>query len=175
MEISIPFPAPVTVEKNSTDSLYPEITENISGKTILVGIGNPMRGDDGAGPALIDSIAGRISAECINAGSVPENYLEKIVLLHPQTVLLIDAADFNGEPGEIRFFNPDDALNGICSTHTGSMELINAYLHSRIPVVNVFIIGIQPLTVQFDTSISKEVQQAVDTLTFIFLKVFPHA
>jgi len=167
---------PLTIiERNGSDSLRAEITEVISGKTILVGIGNIMRGDDGAGPALINNLSGRISAECLDVGSVPENYLEKMVMLHPQTVLLIDAADFNGEPGEIRFFNPDDALNGICSTHTGSMELINAYLHSRIPVVNVFIIGIQPLTVQFDTSISKEVQQAVDTLTFIFLKVFPHA
>ena len=39
-----------------------------------------------------DRIAGRVSVKCINAGSVPENYLEKIVALEPQTILFIDAA-----------------------------------------------------------------------------------
>ena len=71
METSIHLPVQETVDKNSIDSLQAEITECISGKTLLVGIGNNLRGDDGAGPALIEAIAGRVSAECINAGSAP--------------------------------------------------------------------------------------------------------
>ncbi|MBN1576279.1 MAG: hydrogenase maturation protease [Chitinispirillaceae bacterium] len=175
MEVTALFPAPVTVDKNSVTSLYTEITEIISGKTILVGIGNSMRGDDGAGPALIDSIVDRISAECINAGSVPENYLEKMAALQPQTILFIDAANFYGLPGEIRMLSPEAVCDGICSTHTGSMELITAYLRRRIPGVRLTVIGIQSQALKFNALISRKVQHAIDALAYVFLQVFQHA
>lgn len=167
---------PLTIiERNGSDSLRAEITEVISGKTILVGIGNIMRGDDGAGPALINNLSGRISAECLDVGSVPENYLEKMVMLHPQTIVFIDTANFYGTPGEIRLFNPKAVCTGICSTHTGSMELIDIYLRRRLSSVHIVIIGIQSLEIQFNSPMSKEVRQAIEILTSIFLKVFPHA
>jgi hydrogenase 3 maturation protease len=166
---------PLTIiERNGSDSLRAEITEVISGKTVLMGLGNSMRGDDGAGPALIKNISGRVSAECLDVGSVPENYLEKIVMLHPQTVLLIDAADFYGTPGEIRLFDIDAVNGDIRSTHTGSLELVASYIGNRIPV-RIFIIGIQTVTLQFDAPMSEAVRQSVNTLTTVFCRIFPYA
>jgi hydrogenase 3 maturation protease len=161
-------------EKRDVHSLYAEITGTISGKTVVVGIGNVLRGDDGAGPVLINTIAGRISAECINAGSVPENYIEKIVLLHPQTIVLVDAADFYGAPGEIRLFNPDSVMNGMCSSHTGSLKMVTDYLQMRIRV-NIIIIAIQAVQTQLAASLSTEVRQALAVLSSIFFQVFAHA
>ena len=175
METSIHLPVQETVDNNSVDSLQAEITECISGKTLIVGIGNILRGDDGAGPVCIEAVTGKISAECINAGSAPENYLEKIVDQKPRTILFIDAANFYGIPGEIRLFSPEAVNSGICSTHTGSMELITAYLRNRIPDVHCTIIGIQSQVLRFNTPLSKKVEQAIDSLATILLRIFPHA
>ena len=57
-------------------------------KLCIVGIGNRMKGDDAAGPMLIDLLDGRTKATCIDAGVAPENYLEKIVAAKPDVVLL---------------------------------------------------------------------------------------
>ena len=46
----------------------------------------------------------------------PENYLEKIVKTQPETVLFIDAINFNGDPGEVRIFNPEEIAAGGLST-----------------------------------------------------------
>jgi len=70
------------------------------GKTVIVGIGNIMKGDDGAGPSVIEKIQGKVKALCIDAGTAPENYLGKIIKENPDTVLFVDAADINCLPGE---------------------------------------------------------------------------
>ena len=64
---------------NSVTLLRGEIADLVSNKSIIVGIGNSLRGDDCAGPTLIQNISGKIGAMCIKVGSVPENYLEKII------------------------------------------------------------------------------------------------
>ena len=84
-----------TVSYLKQDKVIPNgISDAISGKTILVGIGNYLRGDDMAGPLFIDSIAGKVSINYINAGSVPENHLERITDFNPEKVVFIDATDF---------------------------------------------------------------------------------
>ena len=158
------------------DKVLPNgISEAISGKTILVGIGNHLRGDDMAGALFIESIAGKVSINCINAGSVPENYLERITDFNPEKVVFIDAADFEGMPGEIRLFTPEDIRNGFCTTHTGSMTMITSYLRNRITGVEIHFIAIQPHTLEFNAPLSSSVRRAIDTLADFLLKGFPHA
>jgi Ni,Fe-hydrogenase maturation factor len=42
-------------------------------RTVILGIGNPLQGDDGVGPSLVDFLHGWDAATLINAGEVPEN------------------------------------------------------------------------------------------------------
>ncbi|MBN1309209.1 MAG: hydrogenase maturation protease [Chitinispirillaceae bacterium] len=175
METTIPVSTPEVVTTNDGSALHAAIAEIVTADTLLVGIGNNMRGDDGAGPCLIEIIADYVSVPCINAGSVPENYLEKMVMLHPETIIFIDAADFLGIPGEIKLFGHDAICRGACSTHTGSMALITAYLQHRMPSTRICIIAVQPQSIMLNGSISNEVRRAITRLTSIFMQVFPHA
>lgn len=80
-----------------------ELKKNLQSKTVILGIGNLLKSDDGFGTILAGRLEGKVKAEVFAAGVIPENYLEKIVKIGPQTILIIDAADFGGGGGEGRF------------------------------------------------------------------------
>ena len=77
-------------------------TDILKGKTVIVGIGNSLRGDDGLGPELILKLQGKLKAVCIDAGNSPESYTGKIVKENPDTILLVDAVHLNLPPGQYR-------------------------------------------------------------------------
>jgi len=79
----------------------------------------------------------------IDGGFVPENHLEAVIRTRPDAILMIDAADFGGKPGEYRLLNTDDvALAGI-STHAGSPRMLAQYLQARTGA-RVGLLAIQP-------------------------------
>ncbi len=47
--------------------------------TVIIGIGNTLKGDDGAGPLVCEQLSGKVCAELIDAGTVPENYIQTII------------------------------------------------------------------------------------------------
>jgi hydrogenase maturation protease HycI len=143
-----------------------------SDRLCIVGIGNRMKGDDAAGVRLIDFITGHVQVECIDAGVAPENYLEKIVGLAPSTVLLVDATTFDGTPGEIRIFTPEEISPGGLSTHALSLQMVSDYLKARVDV-QVLLIGIQPETTRTsDGDLSPSVEHAVEDLARMMQDAF---
>ncbi len=141
-------------------------------RTVILGIGNTLKGDDGAGPELCSRLAGRTKAEVIDAGTVPENYLGPVVKKAPQSLLIVDAVDFGAAPGTIRLFTPE-ALSGLSSsTHSPSPRLFIDLIHKDIPV-DVHFIGIQPAQTELGRSLSPEVDRAVDLLAEILSDIFP--
>jgi hypothetical protein len=73
------------------------------GRATILGLGNPLRGDDSAGHTIARLLR-RAGLPAFPCGSAPENYLSLITHFHPNVVLLIDAADFHAPPGTIRLF-----------------------------------------------------------------------
>ena len=142
----------------------------LKGKVLILGVGNRMKGDDGAGPAVVDKIAGRISADCFDAGVAPENYLEKVAGLKPDTVLLVDAVSFGGKPGEIRLIAPEQIVAGGLSTHVPSLQMAAEYLKARISATTL-IAGIQPESLKLGDGLSEAVSKAVDSLADALLEV----
>ncbi|MDD5677506.1 MAG: hydrogenase 3 maturation endopeptidase HyCI [Kiritimatiellae bacterium] len=139
------------------------LKQNLKGKVCVVGIGNRLKGDDGAGPELIDRLTGHGRLCCMDAGVAPENYLEKIVQAAPDTILLVDAMDFGGEAGAYRLFTSDQITGGGLSSHALSLRMTCDYLHQRM-AVHVFILGIQPAQVEMNQPLSVLVKTAVDQL-----------
>jgi len=129
----------------------------------IVGVGNRMRADDGAGPVLIDRVKDNVAATCIDAGITPENYLEKVVVGEPDTILIVDAGHFGGQPGDTRMFQSSEIAAAGVSTHTLSLELACDYLKNRISA-NVFLIAIQPEMIEWKEALSESVDKAVDDL-----------
>lgn len=119
--------------------------------------------DDGAGSQIAEALQDCPGLHAIDGGMVPENHFEKVVQTRPDTILMIDAGDFGGEPGELRLLQPDEvALSGL-STHAGSANMLAQYLNARCGA-KVGLLAIQPGDVSEGEQLSPAVAAAMDGL-----------
>ena len=132
-------------------------------KTVIVGIGNTLKGDDGAGPQICNILRAKITAEIIDVGSTPENYIAKIIKMSPEKLLIIDAVDFGAAPGTVKIFDIKDLSKFLLSTHSLSPHLFIEAIRSEIDVEVIFI-GIQPANLQLGQGLSKQVSDAIAVL-----------
>ena len=132
-------------------------------ETVVVGIGNILKGDDGAGPRICSILKGKIAAEVIDVGTTPENYIGRIVGMSPKKLLIIDAIDFGKLPGTIRVFRTQDLKQFTFSTHCLSPHLFVRNITSQIDV-EIFFIGVQPVQLNLCRGLSKQVSAAIAAL-----------
>lgn len=140
-----------------------ELFPCLSGQVYWLGIGNTQRGDDGAGPALIARLA-RQGWQTADAGVAPENHLEKVVASRPDTLLLVDAADWGEQPGKARLLSLREVGSGGLSTHALSLDLAAAYWTERLPGLRIHLLAIQPAALEWDTGLSPAVAETVEGL-----------
>jgi len=145
------------------DALADLSSECLGGKVIILGVGNTLRGDDGIGPALIRDLRGKIGCGLLDCGETPENYLQKIIDFGPSTIIVVDAADWGGPPGEIRQIRLEEISNPSLSSHTASLGLSLDYLRAHLKA-RIVIVGIQSRTRAFLDPISPEAKQALEIL-----------
>jgi len=136
--------------------------------TLIICIGNDLKGDDAAGPLLYEALRGRIKTPLFNAAAVPENYIQTVIRRAPRTLILVDAADFNAPPGAVAILDPADLRNSTPSTHVGSPAMFINVIRGRIPV-EVLFIGIQPKSTGFAEPPCSEVVAAVGSLADFFV------
>jgi len=144
------------------------LTECLQGTAVLMGIGNRWRGDDAAGPEVIARLAGRVAARCIDAGDAPERHLGEVAEGAPDTILLVDAVDFGGCPGEVALFELEDLPSRLGTTHDVPLSVIMRYLRAMAEA-DVLLLGIQPETTGFGATMSAAVDDAIRVLTEMFL------
>jgi hydrogenase 3 maturation protease len=145
------------------------LKEIIIGKTLILGIGNSMKQDDGVGPAVISKLKIKndklkMKVKLLDAGMAPENYTGKIKKIKPDTLIMVDAIDFGGKPGNIKIIEEAEIKAQSLSTHNVSLKTFVDFLRADLPDLKVFIIGIQPKQIDYGTELSLEVQKAVDKL-----------
>jgi hydrogenase 3 maturation protease len=136
----------------------------LRGRVCVLGVGNRLRGDDGAGPCVIDALADTARAVCLDGGMAPENYAQAIVRAQPEVILIIDAADFGGRAGELRFFEATEISGGSFSTHAPSLALLCRYLQTATPA-RVAGVAIQPERLTLGEGLSGPVTAAVARLS----------
>ena len=130
------------------------------GRVLIVGIGNRQHADDGVGPVLIDKLSSAGFTNILDVGTVPENYTKFIIQCLPDTIILVDALSFGGQPGDWKIFTPDECNEYGFSTHNASLSLFASYIRQNIPA-KIFILGIQPATTDFKVGLSPELEQTV--------------
>ena len=141
--------------------------------TVIMGIGNILKGDDAAGPLVCERLKNEnISADVIDAATVPENYIQTIIKKAPRNLIVIDAVSFDAAPGTIKEFHTEQLDSLIISTHTLSPRIFIDMIRRSIEL-NVMFIGIQPEHTQLGSPVSTQVSQAIEELTKILLKIFP--
>ena len=148
-----------------------DIKDRLKGIVTIIGIGNIMRGDDGFGPKLIESLKKKnTKANLFDCGTVPENYIFPILTTSCDTVILIDAADLKTEPGSISILALGELSGAGLSTHNSSIRLFTDLLMMGKDDLNIFAVTVQPRTIAFGESLSSEVLESVDKLTDIFVE-----
>ena len=138
--------------------------KNLKGKTLIVGIGNTMMGDDGAGPELIKKCRENgVPYDTLDVGETPENYAVKISKGDYDTILLVDAVHMNKKPGETKILDAAYVLDTTSSTHNFSMKTYIDYLvmNTRAKVI---LVGIQPKDTSFGGGLSPEISDAIENI-----------
>jgi len=133
----------------------------------ILGIGNELHGDDAAGimvaRGLQTALAGRKDVLVLEAGLAPENCTGVLRRFAPELVLLVDAAQMNAEPGDIRWLVMEQIAGLSASTHSLPLSMLARYLHLELGSP-VYLLGIQPGDLSFAAGLTPGVQLAVDTL-----------
>jgi hydrogenase maturation protease len=153
-------------------------TQFVRGRTIVIGLGNPILGDDGVGWRVADEVEALVRAARLAGRPMPDIDIKRLgvgglrlmeCLTGYETAILVDAAEFPDRPiGEVRSCSFDDladyAAGHLDSAHDSSLRTALALgrgLGAALPS------SIQAVTVQahrtdeFGEELSPEVSAAV--------------
>jgi len=137
---------------------------HLSGKVVILGIGNTLRQDDGIGSLLAHRIKDKVPYIVYDSGPTPENYLGKIIKDKPDNIVIIDAVDFGGAPGEFREIEGADLETvNIYSTHNASLALAVNYLKNNLKA-DIIALIIQPKKITFSDKLTPEIEGTLNKL-----------
>ena len=144
-----------------------------SPKTIIMGIGNDLKADDGVGPYIIEQLQQLAppNIELINASTVPENFITHLIDTQPSLILLIDAALMGSEPGTIRLIEKSNIGGVAFSSHQLPLTFFIEYIENNI-TTTILILGIQPYTDEFTLPLSQPVQNAAQAIIEVLSRIF---
>ncbi|MEJ2210111.1 MAG: hydrogenase maturation protease [Anaerolineae bacterium] len=140
-------------------------------ETLILGLGNPLRGDDGVGVRLAQMLAGRrlpAGVEVVDGGT---QGLGLVSLLEGRRrAIVIDAAEMGRRPGEfVRFMADEVHLSDMqgagFSVHEAGLReaLLLARALGLLPD-EVVVYGVQPARVEWDAGLSPQVEAALPAL-----------
>jgi hydrogenase maturation protease len=146
-------------------------------KTLVLALGNPLRGDDGVGAAVLQALgacAMPAGVELLDGGTPG---LETVLLLegHDKTIV-IDAADMGLRPGQWRRFVPEHGRLPITEAHlrgtlhsAGLAEALALGEALNLLPPELVIYGVQPAEMGWAAGLSHEVETAVAQVTSAIL------
>lgn len=140
------------------------------GATVVIGLGNPIMGDDGFGLAALDALRSRWApkgeVEFVDGGTWGLSLLPHVE--RAERLLLLDAIECGRVPGTVVRLRDDEIPSYLMtkvSPHQVDMReiLALAALRGRAPA-EVVAIGAQPAVVDLVGILSPEVEAAVETV-----------
>lgn len=138
--------------------------------TVVIGVGNPLMGDDGLGIAALERLRNRWRfeppVELLDGGTWGLNLLPHVE--QATRVLFIDAIDTDAEPGTLVVLERSDIPRFLArklSPHQIDVKevLALAELRGTLPE-ELVAIGVQPESVEMRTSLSPSVADRVEDL-----------
>lgn len=128
----------------------------------IVGMGNTMRADDGAGVRVAEKLA-LLGADVIIAEDVIENYAFTIAESDAPHVLIIDAVRTGAEPGAMvlaRFSDIEESAG--VSSHKAALSMTVSILASHGK--DVWFLGIEAEDIGLGNPVTERVQQSIDAV-----------
>ena len=155
-------------EKEETESLK---------QTLIVGVGNPLLGDEGIGPYAVRNLSQLPmppDVDLLDCGCDLLNlvsYMDK-----PKKIIILDAIRAGGKPGRIYRFDLDE-LETIQTTTRSAHQLqtVDALrlLKKVCPCLSrceIIVIGIEPKVMELSGDLSEEVTESIADLTRLVLE-----
>ena len=137
-----------------------QLAAGLQGTVVVLGIGNPLRGDDAAGSLVARQVAKLPGVCVIDAQDVPEDYLAQVVSQRPRMIVLIDSVDLDARPGSVAFLESDQLAGYWPSTHRMPMSMLMRILEQETHA-HIVGIGIQPAHTEFLKPLSDDVAESV--------------
>jgi coenzyme F420 hydrogenase subunit delta len=146
--------------------------EHLSKRTLVLGCGNVLYGDDGFGPAVAASLVERYpipeDAAVLNLGLATRGFIFDVLLAsrQPRRIVVVDAMERNASPGEI-FEVPLDELSkekvDDFSFHQGPTSNLLKELRDLCGV-DIVIVSCQPQRIpeEMEVGLSPAVRAATD-------------
>jgi hydrogenase 3 maturation protease len=137
------------------------------GRVLTLGIGNRLRGDDGAGPELVTRLREKWGIRgnriFIDAGESPEDWFIRILELHPKVLIVVDAVALQAEPGSVAVLESQTLPESLLfSTHHLPLKsLLRLWGKNECKTL---VLGIQPESLNFGQGLSLPVKKCIDQL-----------
>lgn len=134
----------------------------------IIGLGNPLKGDDGIGVRLVREIEKRNIPSDIKVFDAGTRGMKILHLLNDlEEAIIIDAVHFGGDPGDSVFFTPADvkSLTKSQSTHdTDFLEVLELSKTLDEGPEKIVIMGVEPKDTSFGGGISSELEDKLPEL-----------
>ena len=144
--------------------------DDAAGRTVVIGLGNPLMGDDGTGLAALERLEQCYDVPddvlLMDGGTWGMNLLP--IIETAGRVLMLDAITFGGAPGDLVALDRHQLPKAFAlkfSPHQLDMRevLAAAELRGTLPDETVAV-GVQPGRVEMGVSLSPEVEASLDRL-----------
>ena len=135
--------------------------------TLILGLGNALRGDDGIGPAVIEWLDQQTlpaEVEAVDGGTAGLGVVS--TLMGRERAIIVDAANVERAPGEWVRFTPDvaqlkDNATTLSLHSAGLAEALALGAALNVLPPTIIIYGVQPQSLDWSPQLSVEVQAAV--------------
>ena len=137
----------------------------MNSKTVVIGIGNILLGDEGVGVRIVEELK---KFEMPEGVEIHDGATSGIAILNflnnSDKAIIVDAVRGGGEPGTVYRFGIEEAVNKpeMCSLH--DIDFIMAYRVSK-DILNltedITILGIEPYSIENGFELSEPVEKAV--------------
>jgi hydrogenase maturation protease len=137
---------------------------------LVLGLGNPLRGDDGVGPRVIEELSRRDLPEGATALDAGTGGLDLLHVLEGwERAVIIDAADVGREPGQFARFTPGEAWlvdsEDATSLHNAGLAEVLALAEAiGQPLPELVIFGVQPEKIGWGEGLSPVVEAVLPDL-----------
>ena len=147
-------------------------------KLVILGVGNPLRGDDRVGVHIVESLnTSSSNVKIISCHEVPENYLGEIINYNPRKILFIDGISAGlpiGEPIFLQFTQNSPQEDITLSTHSLPLQVSADFIQKSIGA-STALLGIQVASTTFGTTLHSSVKKTADSLISLLNEVLGSA
>lgn len=136
--------------------------QQMTEKTVVIGIGNPLRGDDGIGWAVVEALADVADGWGVTAVATHQLLPELLDTIHDVSAVIFVDASVNGQPGSVAVTAVQPSPDGPASSHQIGPAVLLAMgveLYGRMPPAHLITITGQDFG--FHERLSPIVEQAV--------------